>query len=350
MRGRPLLASASALLVVLAVAVVAFGLSSWRSLPGTANRPGSGGVETAGYPNGDTAQLRASSAAATDISGLPAGNGNLFALTQEEAKGRLTILLLGIDQKEWEREEPARSDSIIVVSIDPESKRVAMISIPRDLYVEIPGFGFDRINAANAFGDANGYPGGGPALAMDTIEHNFGLHIDYYARIDFQGFQRLVDSLGGVTVNVERPIYDTHYPADPARGYTTISIPAGVQQMDGRVALQYARSRFTENDFGRARRQQILLMAIRDRAMQIDAIPKLPALLGTMMDMAETNVPLQESMRLARLANDIDQNRVRTLVIDDNLATPFTGEGGAYLLEPKMAEINQAMAAAINGE
>ena len=256
---------------------------------------------------------------------------------------RLNILLLGLDQRDDERGVPTRSDTMIVVSIDQVKKTAAMISLPRDMWVEIPGFANNRINVANFLGDANRLPGGGPALAMKTVEHNFGLRIDYYARINFRGFEKIVDTLGGVTVNVEQPIIDNEYPTED---YETmrIYIPAGVQHMDGKVALQYARSRHSENDFGRARRQQRLLLAIRDRALQLDVIPKVPTLLGTMKDMLETDIPLQEIARLAMLAKDIDSKNVSSLVIDEKLAPPFKGENGADLLMPKTAEIRAAIA------
>lgn len=263
----------------------------------------------------------------------------------EPASRRYTnILLLGLDQRNDERGVPTRSDTMIVVMVDQERKRVAMVSFPRDMWVEIPGYAPNRINVANFLGDYHKIPGGGPALAKKTLEHNFGLKIDYYARIDFRGFEKIVDTLGGVTVNVERPIRDTEYPTEDY-GTMTIYIPAGVQHMNGEVALQYARSRHTENDFGRAKRQQRLLLAIKDRALQLDVIPKLPSLMGTLLDTVQTDIPPTEVLRLARLAKEIGADGVSTLVIDEKLATPFIGEGGADLLMPKKAEIRKAIGA-----
>lgn len=258
------------------------------------------------------------------------------------SKGHINFLLLGLDQRNDERGAPTRSDTMMVFSVDQHNKRAAMISLPRDMWVEIPGFADNRINVANFLGDLNRYPGGGPALAMKTVEHNFGLKIDYYARIDFRGFERIVDTLGGVTVNVERAIYDEEYPTEDY-GVMTLYIPAGVQHMDGEVALQYARSRHSENDFGRAKRQQRLMLAIRDRAMQLDVIPRLPSLIGILFDMVQTNIPPQEFLRLAVLSREVDAERVASLVIDEKLAPPFTGEGGAYLLMPNKAEIRKAI-------
>ena len=260
----------------------------------------------------------------------------------------LNILLLGLDQRDDERGVPTRSDSMIVVSIDQANKRAAMISLPRDMWVQIPGYADNRINVANFLGDAYKYPGGGPALAKKTVEANFGLKIDYYARINFRGFEKVVDTLGGIDVNVEQPIIDNEYPTEDY-GFMRVYIPAGRQHMNGTVALQYARSRHSENDFGRAHRQQVVLMAIKDRALQLDVIPKLPTLMNTFKDMVDTDMPPQEILRLAAMAKDIRDNSVSTLVIDDKLAPPFVGEGGADLLMPNRPEIRKAIAALLAG-
>lgn len=284
------------------------------------------------------------------VSGSPSspaqGGGQKAASPTQEpaAKRRLNILLLGLDQRDDERGAPTRSDTMIVVSIDQVKKTAAMISLPRDMWVEIPGYANNRINVANFLGDANKLPGGGPGLAKKTVEYNFGLKIDYYARVNFRGFEKIVDTLGGITVNVERPIVDHEYPTED---YETMSIyiPAGIQQMNGKVALQYARSRHSENDFGRAKRQQRVLLAIRDKALALDVVPKLPSLMGTMKDMVDTDIPPQEVLRLAMLAKEIDVKSISSLVVDERLATPFKGEGGADLLMPKKAEIKAAIAA-----
>ncbi len=258
-------------------------------------------------------------------------------------KRHLNILLLGLDQRDDERGVPTRSDSMIVVSIDQANKRTAMISLPRDMWVQIPGYADNRINVANFLGDAYKYPGGGPGLAKKTVEANFGLKIDYYARINFRGFEKIVDTLGGININVERAIVDNEYPTEDY-GFMRVYIPAGMQHMSGKVALQYARSRHSENDFGRAHRQQMVLMAIKDRALQLDVIPKLPTLMNNFKDMVETDMPAQEILRLAAMSKDIRDNNVGTLVVDEKLAPPFVGEGGADLLMPNKPEIRKAIA------
>src|SRR4051794_34365113 len=173
---------------------------------------------------------------------------------------RPNILLPGIDHRAGEPVDGSRSDTIMVVSIDPPSKSVVMMSFPRDLWVSIPGYYPQRINVAHA--------AGGPALTARTIEANFGIKIDNYARVDFDGFEQVVDAIGGVIVDVDRPIKDDEYPTDDY-GLIRLYIPPGPMLMDGKTALMYARSRHSEDDFGRARRQQKVLMAIRDRGLQI---------------------------------------------------------------------------------
>lgn len=281
------------------------------------------------------------------ITGKPDdSNKSIADPVADGSKRRINILLMGLDQRDDEKGTPTRSDSMIIVSVDQDKKTVGMISLPRDMWVKIPGFQDNRINVANFLGDDQRYkyPGGGPALAKKTVEANFGIQMDYYARVNFRGFERIVDTLGGVTVDVENPIRDNEYPTEDY-GTMSIYIPTGVQHMNGKVALQYARSRHSENDFGRAKRQQNLLVAIKDKALALDVIPKIPSLMGTMKDMIDTDIPPTDILRLAGLAKGINSTRVSSLVIDEKLAIPFRGEGGADLLAPNVPEIRKAIAA-----
>jgi polyisoprenyl-teichoic acid--peptidoglycan teichoic acid transferase len=264
---------------------------------------------------------------------------------------RVNILLLGLDERAGQQGTPTRSDTIILVSIDTAAKRAAMISIPRDLYVEIPGFGHDKIGHANAFGDGQGYPGGGPALATETVERNLGVEIDYYARIEFEGFKRLVDTLGGVTIDVESPIIDPGNPVDPRTGAQNVYVPAGRQHLDGDQALMYARSRYGDSDFGRSERQQRLLMAIFDKASSFDSVLKLPSMVRTLWDMVDTDIPPHELLGLARLAREMDRGKIDALVLaPPRYVVPFTGTDGTYYLEPRHPEIREGMARVMSGE
>ena len=254
---------------------------------------------------------------------------------------RVNILLLGVDQRPDE-EGPWRSDTMIVITVDPRSMTAGALSIPRDLYVEIPGYGEQRVNMAHFLGDAYDYPGGGPALVMKTIEYNLGMPVHYYIRINFQGFREVINYLGGVTIDVEEEIWDYRYP-DGQYGYTTVHIPAGTQQMDGRTALQYARTRHSGTDFDRLRRQQQVIMAIRQKALRLDLIPKIPALANTMGQMVSTNLQLGEVMTLAQIASQIDAEDIRFGVIDETMTVPIVLEDGAEVLFPKRDKIRQVV-------
>jgi LCP family protein required for cell wall assembly len=162
-------------------------------------------------------------------------------------KERVNILVLGVDQRPGER-GPWRTDTMIVVSVDPVSKSAGMLSLPRDLWVEIPGYGQDRINTAYVVGDLNKFPGGGPALAKKTVQYNLGEPIHYYVRVNFLAFQKLIDLIGGVDIYVEQEINDPTYP-DMNYGYDPLHIPAGWQHLDGALALKYARTRHASSDF-----------------------------------------------------------------------------------------------------
>jgi LCP family protein required for cell wall assembly len=259
---------------------------------------------------------------------------------------RINVLLLGIDRrggKGW----GYRTDTIIIVTVDVANQTAGMLSIPRDLQLPIPGNGEDRINTANVWGYSKNYPGGGPALLERTIEVNFGIPIDYYIMVDFKGFEQIVDTLGGVDVNVPRKLVDTMYP-DPKPGdphaYTTITFEPGWQHMNGERALQYARSRYTTSDFDRAKRQQLILLAIREKALNLNLIPKLPSLFGTMGSMVKTDMSLDEMIDLARLAPQVDMTSIKQVVIQKPLVYGFRREDGAAVQLPKWDLINPVIA------
>jgi LCP family protein required for cell wall assembly len=275
---------------------------------------------------------------------LPLGNETgpgPEAVPDWSERERVNILLLGIDQRPNE-EGPWRSDTMVLVTVDPQSMTAGALSIPRDLYVEIPGYGERRINMAHFLGEAYDYPGEGPGLAMQTIEYNFGIPVHYYIRINFQGFREIVDYLGGVTIEVEEEIWDYRYP-DGQYGYTTIHIPAGTQSMDGRMALQYARTRHSGTDFDRLRRQRQVLLAIREKALRLDLIPKIPALASTMGQSVITNLQLGEVVTLAQIATRIGAEDIRFAVIDESMTVPVALEEEGDVLFPKREKIRQVV-------
>lgn len=250
---------------------------------------------------------------------------------------RLNILVMGLDQRPGSG-LPGRADVIMIANVDPVQNRVVLLSIPRDLWVEIPGHGESRINSAYFYGEFEGAEGGGPELMKETIEHNFGLNIDYYGVLDFQCFQRIIDVLGGITVDVPEDIRDDQYP-DDSYGYMRIFIPAGRQQMDGETALQYVRARHESNDFSRMRRQQQVLLAVREKALRLDIILSLPDLIPLLGEAFSTDLDVQGLLALANLGTGIRFEDIATYVVDESLTMPYVSPDGAQVLLPRMEQI-----------
>ena len=218
-----------------------------------------------------------------------------------------------------------------------------MLSIPRDLWVPIPGSGEGRINTAYWSGVKRGYPGGGPGLVKKTIQLNFGIPIHYYALINFVGFRKLVDVLGGLTIDVPRDISDPTFPND-TYGFKPLFIPKGTHHMNGQLALDYARTRHADTDFGRMKRQQQVLMAIKDQALRIDVIPKIPALWAARDNLAQTDLGLSDVFALVQLAREIKSDSIMTGVIGDPETQDWTTSSGAMVLLPNPARIQKVIA------
>jgi len=219
-----------------------------------------------------------------------------------------------------------------------------MLSIPRDLWVRIPdgrtatGTFEERINVAYAYGERIKYPGGGAALAKRAVELNFGVPVDYTARVDFAGFERAIDALGGITVDVPAAVLDTTYPTEDY-GYKYVYFPPGRQRMDGHLALMYARSRHADNDLARTRRQQAVLLAARDAALHVGVLPRLPGLIGTLREAVDTDLPLTELWRLARVMPEIDRGRITTRSFDATMCYSVHTGLGADILMPRWTAI-----------
>jgi len=253
-----------------------------------------------------------------------------------EKKERVNILLLGVDKREGEH-GPWRTDTMILGTVDPQSKTAGILSIPRDLWVPIPGSGESRINSANFIGDRDKYPGGGPALAMKTVEYNLGVPVHYYVLLDFDGFEKILDTIGGVDVNVERILHDERYPDpspdDPNR-VRTIHFEAGLQHMDGKAALEYARSRLSTSDFDRSHRQMQIILAVREKALRLNLIPRVPELMVTLADIVQTDLQPGNIITLARLGGEIEQENLQSAIIDHNMTVEHVTPSGAQVLLP----------------
>src|SRR5687768_10080695 len=255
----------------------------------------------------------------------------------------INILLLGLDERPGDIAPLA--DTQIVVRVDPINKRAIMFSVPRDTWVKIPGYGEGRINTSYQIGemDKDDIMGGGPSLAMSTIEQNFNIRIHYYARVNFTGFERVIDALGGITVDVERPLVDSEYPL-PNYGTSRIYIPAGIQHMDGRTALQYARSRHSDSDLARNSRQQQVLLALRQQGLNLGIIDKLPELSQELSDAVKTDLDPDKLIGLARLAQDIGSASIETFLIEPPMVYEAILTSGAQVLMPDWSLIRPKVA------
>jgi LCP family protein required for cell wall assembly len=242
---------------------------------------------------------------------------------------------MGLDYRDWEAGigQP-RTDSMMLITFDPLTNQAGMLSIPRDLWVEIPGFGHNRINAAYPTGEGNRLPGGGAGLAMQTVEDLIGVNLQYYVLIEFEAFERMIDEIGGVDVLVEEPIRIAPI------GRSSMQLEAKPYHFDGAEALAYARSRRGEGgDFTRAHRQQQVALAIIDRVLDLQAAPMLvsraPALYQELASGIRTNLSLDQMIALGWLALQIPHQNISTGVIaPPNMVGFYTLPTGASVLRP----------------
>ncbi|MBU1661764.1 MAG: LCP family protein [Chloroflexi bacterium] len=231
-------------------------------------------------------------------------------LTPWDGTGRVTVLVMGLDYRDWlAGEGPPRTDTMMLLTLDPLSNTAGMLSVPRDLWVSIPGFENGRINTAYFLGEAYQMPGGGPGLAVKTVEQLLGVEINYYAQVDFGAFIRFVDELGGVKVDVPKKIKIDPIVGDP------IKLKPERQTLDGELALAYARARNSEGgDLDRALRQQQVIFGIRERLLEPEdlslLITKAPALYAEIASGVQTNLTLEELIKLAVLAQKVPEESI----------------------------------------
>lgn len=233
-----------------------------------------------------------------------------------DGASRVTILVMGLDYRDWAAGEGApRTDTMMLLTIDPLARTGGMLSVPRDMWVNIPGFEYGRINTAYSLGEAYKVPGGGPGLAMESVEELLGVPIDYYAQVDFGAFVRFIDEIDGVKIDIKERIT-----VDPLGDNNTKTLKPGVQTLPGEIALAYARARKTEGgDFDRAQRQQQVTMAIRNRILDFNMLPTLiaraPVLYQELSAGINTNLSLEQAIQLAWLAVQIPEENIKRGVI-----------------------------------
>jgi len=261
--------------------------------------------------------------------------------TAIEQTERTNVLLMGIDRRPG---EPfiSRTDTMMLMSLDPVTESAFVLSIPRDLYVVVPGHGRDRINTAFVYGSTGNNPAGGAQLAMQTVEYNLGVPIDHYLLVDFSAVTKGIDAIGGIDVTVPYEIYDPTFP-NMNYGFDPLYIPAGQQHLDGATALKYARTRHQDNDFYRARRQQQVVIAVRDKVLGLgftEMLRQAPFLYQQVDQGLRTDLSLDEIIGLATAAATIPSENIRNEVLDQNYVSSYRTPAGASVLVP----INETIA------
>ncbi|HEY9289282.1 MAG TPA: LCP family protein [Candidatus Dormibacteraeota bacterium] len=261
---------------------------------------------------------------------------------------RINVLLLGYGGPG--HDGPYLTDSIMLLSIQPASHQALMVSLPRDLWVKIPALSDNgtitgKLNSAYAIGtDHADYPDvrsqyktstAGGDLAAATVSRITGQPIDYWIGVDFKAFRDVVNALGGVRVNVPTALDDPYFPAGETTGMMHVHFNAGPQWMNGEQALEYARSRETTSDFDRSRRQQLIMLAVRQRAFSLNAIPKLFSVMSALKDNVRTNLKVEDMRQLSDLAGGIKEADIHRVSIDtSNFLRSGYSDDGQYILRP----------------
>ncbi|MCI0553092.1 MAG: LCP family protein [Anaerolineae bacterium] len=263
----------------------------------------------------------------------------------------VNFLLIGSDRRSVAGS--TRTDTMVIAVLRPNDGQVSLISIPRDLWVSIPGYENNRVNTAYQLGISSGYPGGGSGLLKDTILHNLGIRIDHTAMVDFSGFSQIVDTLGGVDVPVScaytdwrliDPSFDP-FNEDNWHLYTT---GPGMIHMDGDLALWYARSRQKSSDFDRGRRQQEVLRALFAQALQAGTLARIPELYNDLKSTVETDLGLADLLQLAVYAPKMTNADIRSYYIRPPFVSSWITDQGAYVLLPNEAELQQMLTEALS--
>lgn len=272
----------------------------------------------------------------TPLQTLTVGSERLLS---GETEDRINVLLLGIGGKK--HDGPFLSDTIIIASIKPSTHALALISIPRDLVVNIPQYGWRKINEIDSYGEM-AQTGSGAEYARQIISDFFDIPLQYVVRLDFGGFEQIVDTLGGLNIDVDSTFTDYTYPALNYK-YQTVSFKAGPQTMDGATALKFARSRHSINahegsDFARSKRQQKIILALKEKLLSISFLSnpqKISSVIGELNDSISTNIQGWELMRLAFLTRQIDEGMIINTSIDGASGLVYDDVSeGAYVLRP----------------
>ena len=262
----------------------------------------------------------------------------------------VNFLLIGSDRRPG---GSFRTDTMVIAILRPNEGQVSLISIPRDLWVYIPGWENQRINTAYQHGVSVDYPGGGPGLLEETIQYNLGIRIDHTAMVEFDGFREIIDTLGGVDVPVSCPYTDWRL-IDPSldpeneNNWQLYTTGPGLIHMDGDLSLWYARSRQKSNDFDRGRRQQEVLRALFSQALQAGTLARLPELYNNLKDTVETDLGLVDLLQLSLYAPKLTSADIRSYYIRPPYVNSWITDGGAYVLLPNEEALKQMLTEALS--
>jgi LCP family protein required for cell wall assembly len=259
-----------------------------------------------------------------------------------DGPGRMNILLIGIDGFNNNYFRAARADTLILVGVNFAAKSANLLSVPRDLWVQLPNLSQvpeGRINTAYHYGELYGAAGGGPGELREVFANTFGLRVDRYVVVSFSAFEQGIDAIGGIDINIPEAIHDGRYPLRDGSGTIAIDFPAGQVHMDGATALIYARIRHDSSDFQRMRRQQQVLFAVRNKLLSPLTIPFLPALTQTLMGAARTDLSVEDMALLGCLGPQIDTSGIQSWVVEGSMVTSTRLADGAQVLLPNMDAI-----------
>lgn len=273
-------------------------------------------------------------------------DGSSIELAAWDGISRFTVVLVGLDRRSDESGLAYRTDTMLLVSIDPQSNSMGILSIPRDLFVEVPGYSqLQRVNSAMVLGEYQ-EAGYGPSLMLQTLRLNLGIAVSDYLAMDFQAVIDLVDAIGGIDVQTTYTINDPLYP-DLNYGYDPFYLAAGSHHLNGYNALRFARTRHGDSDIQRAERQQEVIFAVRDRILGFDMIPTLiaqsPVLWASWRDNVYTGLSLEQLLQLGLYIKDIPSENIHTGVIDYTYLQSYTTDSGAQVLIPNRALLGQLM-------
>ena len=243
------------------------------------------------------------------------------------SKDKVTVMIMGVDRRQ---DDVGRSDTLMVATLDPNKNQAALLSIPRDTRVKIKGHGFDKINAAYAYG--------GEKLTQQTVENLLNTNMDHYMLIDINGFVKIIDALGGIDIDVEkRMVYDDPWDDN---GGLHIDLQPGMQHMDGKTAVTYVRYRDEEGDIGRIRRQQKFMKAIMDKIVSPTVIPKLPSIVTAVYDTVETDMSIGDILSFLTTLKDAKDNGLKSEMVPGK---PVYIEGISYWI-PDIKKTRQILA------